>query len=205
MASHVAEKLARKLVSDDPPKDLVERTARVLRETDGDIAAALRTVLGSEEFRSSVGRKMKRPFHFVASALRGLGADTHAPEQLLEVLGRMGQSPFSWPTPDGFPDRAEPWTGTLLWRWNFAFALTSTAGAASNAEPGSDLGVRVPLAELARAIGSRAPSRWFAHLVGRYPTETERRALDAHVAARGIGDGAEVVALVLASPAFQRC
>ena len=193
-AAHVAEKLTRAFVSDEPPAGLASRAARVLVDTGGDIAAAVRVILRSDELRASAGQKLKRPLDYVASALRGLGADTHAPDALLETLGRMGQSPFAWPTPDGYPDRADAWTGTLLWRWNFAFALTA-----------GELGARVPIAELARAIGSHAPSRWFAHLVGRLPSETERRALDAHVAARGIGDGAELVALVLASPAFQRC
>jgi uncharacterized protein DUF1800 len=38
-------------------------------------------------------------------------------------LLRMGQSYFNWPTPDGYPDRSEPWQGNLMPRWQFAFEL----------------------------------------------------------------------------------
>ena len=37
----------------------------------------------------------------------------------------MGQGIFQYPTPDGYPDKASPWLGTLLWRWNFAFSLAT--------------------------------------------------------------------------------
>src|SRR5205085_3940014 len=33
------------------------------------------------------------------------------------------QAYFGWPTPDGYPDRDQPWTGNLLPRWQFALAL----------------------------------------------------------------------------------
>ena len=41
----------------------------------------------------------------------------------MDSLHRMGQGLFQYPTPDGYPDEESPWLGTLLWRWNFAFAL----------------------------------------------------------------------------------
>ncbi len=31
--------------------------------------------------------------------------------------------PINWPTPDGYPDRSEPWQNNLLPRWQFAFEL----------------------------------------------------------------------------------
>ena len=85
----------------------------------------VRTVLTSEEFRASAGAKFKPPFRFVASALRAVGADTHAHSPLIEYLTRMGQGVFQYPTPDGYPDKTSPWLGTLLWRWNLAFNLSS--------------------------------------------------------------------------------
>jgi hypothetical protein len=42
---------------------------------------------------------------------------------LHDYLVRMGQVAFNWPTPDGYPDRSEPWQGNLMPRWQFAFAL----------------------------------------------------------------------------------
>jgi hypothetical protein len=32
----------------------------------------------------------------------------------------VGQQPFTWLTPDGFPDTVEYWSGNMLTRWNYA-------------------------------------------------------------------------------------
>src|SRR5262249_16258576 len=143
---------------------------------------------------ASRGSKIKRPFAFVASALRGLGADTHAHlEEEGKALGRLGQTPFTWPTPDGFPDRGERWTGTLLWRWNFAFAL-----ARNDFEH-----AKVDLDALGLAFPNSNPETLFAHLVGRAPTEREKYLLRGYDDVRA--DRAETIAVILSSPAFQRC
>jgi uncharacterized protein DUF1800 len=39
----------------------------------------------------------------------------------------MGQLPFAWPTPDGYPDTEEHWSARMLPRWNFALALSANA------------------------------------------------------------------------------
>ena len=45
------------------------------------------------------------------------------------LIGTMGQLPFKWTMPDGYPDRVEAWTPSLFARWNFAKnPLTDPAG-----------------------------------------------------------------------------
>ena len=112
--------------SDDRLVILVQQVAAVFRQSDGDIKTLLQTVLVSDEFKQSRGTKLKRPMHFVISCLRALGADTFAHDSLTEYLARMGQSPFQYPTPDGYPEHAEHWVATLLWRWNFALPCQRT-------------------------------------------------------------------------------
>lgn len=199
-AHHIATKLVRRLVSEDPPASLVQRVATVFTSTDGDIKLLLRTILTSDEFKSAKGLKFKRPFQYIVSCLRALAADTHAHQPLIEYLLRMGQGPFQYPTPDGYPDRTAPWLGTLLWRWNFAFT------AASNQLPT----VTVPLSQLAQAIGGKAsfqPDQLVSYLIGRKGSETELKSIaDYRRSSRDDSNYcAELVALVLASPAFQRC
>src|SRR5207248_9159144 len=139
----------------------------------------IRTIFSSDEFQEARGKKLKRPMQLVCSALRATGADTHAHADLTGALARLGQPLFAWPTPDGFPDRGEAWIGTLLWRWNFAFALQ--AGELPN--------VKVPKEDLLRALGD--PNRIFPHLVGRAPNAVEKQLLDA-------ADPDDRLALVLA-------
>ena len=187
-ARHVARRLARRLVADDPPASIVERVAGIFSATRGDVAAVVRAILLSDEFAASASAKVKRPFELVASALRAVGADTHAHEDLLGYLGRMGHAPFEHPTPDGYPDDAAPWLGTLVWRWNFAIRL------ASNRLPEVD----APVDALVAALGGSDPGRLFAHFVGRAPSAAELAALG------GLESAAEIVGVILASPAFQR-
>ncbi len=217
-AHHIATKLVRRFVSEDVPASLVTRVAEVFTATDGDIKSLLRTILTSDEFKYAKGLKIKRPFQYIVSSLRALGADTHAHQPLIEYLQRMGQGPFQHPTPDGYPDRAAPWLGTLLWRWNFAFAL------ASNRVPT----VTVALDQQGKAIGAIGtngasgsgvknglrPGRLIPYFIGRAASGAELGAFDDYVGTQPVSDvgdvgranyHAELVALVLASPAFQRC
>ena len=199
-AHHISTKLVRRFVSEDPPPSLVQRVATIFTSTNGDIKSMLRTILTSDEFKSAKGVKFKRPFQYIVSCLRALGADTHAHQPLIEYLQRMGQGPFQHPTPDGYPDRTAPWLGTLLWRWNFAF------NAASNRVPS----ITVPLSQLAKAIGGTTPfepDRLLPYLIGRKGSDRELRAIADYKQTNGHDANypAELVGLVLASPAFQRC
>jgi hypothetical protein len=109
----------------------------------------------------------------------------------------MGQAPFQHPTPDGYPDEAAPWLGTLLWRWNFALAV------AANQVPS----VAIDARRLMDAIGVDSPARALPHFVGRAGTEVELKALGAGAAGPGSSPDdrrAETLGLILASPAFQR-
>jgi uncharacterized protein (DUF1800 family) len=201
-ARFIATKLVRRFVADQPPQLLVERVAAVFAETGGDIKSLVRTILKSDEFNGARGAKFKRPFHFVVSALRALGADTHAHAPLIEYLTRMGQGLFQHPTPDGYPDEAEPWLGGLLWRWNFAFAL------ASNDVPSATVSLDL-LAHAIAGDGARpAPSRLLAYFIGRSGSPAEIQALEDYVSSQGSTEDtqpASLAGLILASPAFQRC
>ena len=139
-ARFIATKLVRYFVADEPPPALVAPAAQTFLDTQGDIKAVLRTILLSPFFLSAssspkvrLHRKLKRPLEFVVSALRQLNAKTDGGPPLLAHLRQMGQPLFQWPTPDGFPDRASAWTGSLLMRWRFALALVS------NEMPGTDI------------------------------------------------------------------
>jgi hypothetical protein len=192
-ARHIARKLAVRFVADDPPEALVNRVAAVFRATDGDIKATVRAVLTSDEFKVSRGTKFKPPFRFVASALRAMGADTHAHSPLIEYLVRMGEGVFQYPAPDGYPDKASPWLGTLMWRWNFAFALTAGQVPTVNVDSG----------RLTTALGAgdgNAGSTMFRYFTGRKPRPDEIEAL---ASAQSLPAPSAQAGLLLASPQFQ--
>ena len=149
-AKFIAAKLARRFVSDEPPKSLVDRVAQTYTKTDGDIREMLRTIFLSPEFNSSEAyrAKIKRPFELAISAVRTLGADTNGGPQFHQWIARMGQPLYGFQTPNGYSDVAADWvnTGALLERMNFALAL------ASNRIPGTR-------ADLSRFVGDMAKDK----------------------------------------------
>ena len=132
--------------------------------------------------------KLKRPFHWVVSALRATDAETDVGRPVTRALVAMGHAPFQYPTPDGYPSDPESWRGSLLWRFRLAGGLM-----AGDAE-----GTTVNGPGLRRRAGSlRALA---SHVLGRQPTIQEEQALGQP----GSRSGPTAVALLLASPAFQR-
>ncbi|MFQ5942908.1 MAG: DUF1800 domain-containing protein [Anaerolineales bacterium] len=126
-ARFIATKLSERFVSDAPPKSIVERVAETYMQTGGDIPAMIRTIAYSDEFAASAGLKLKRPLDFVVSAIRVTGAEGRLDRVLRFFLQVLGQVPFGWPTPDGYPDYAAAWANTnqSLYRWNLALLIAS--------------------------------------------------------------------------------
>jgi uncharacterized protein (DUF1800 family) len=126
-ARFISTKLVRRFVSDTPPGALVDRLTAEFIASDGDIKSLLRMLFKSAEFAASADQKYKRPVELVISALRATGA--RATGDYVRAINNqftaMGQVPFQWDPPDGYPDTKDYWLNTtaLLNRWNFGLAL----------------------------------------------------------------------------------
>lgn len=145
-ARYVCRKLCRRLISDEPPESIVEAAATVFndkwQEAD-QLAQVVRTIILSDEFKDSThwGAKTKRPFEVVAGAVRSvggfnrkivmptpfgdynanllLGEDATFSQGFYWSMSETGHMPFSWVTPDGFPDSREAWLAStpLIMGW----------------------------------------------------------------------------------------
>ncbi|MCF6287059.1 MAG: DUF1800 domain-containing protein [Candidatus Hydrogenedentes bacterium] len=122
-ARYLATKLCHRFIGEDTPEAVVSTVAQKITNSGGDIRVTLRHIFQTEAFRAPDSMKFKRPFRFIVAALRGTDADIKRPGTLLDYLARMGHSPFQYPTPDGYPEEAGPWMGTMLWRWHFVHAM----------------------------------------------------------------------------------
>ena len=182
-ARHLATKLCRRFIDESPPEAAVSKVGAAFRSSGGAIRPTLTALFDTSEFWASRGGKTKRPFHFVVSALRATAARSNAGPALQDHLLRLGQAPFQYPTPDGYPEEAQPWMATLLWRWKFALDFARQA---------ID-GTSFPATRLVRAAGGE--DALAAHLLGRRASAAEMQA--------AASSGAPL-ALLLASPAFQR-
>ncbi len=211
-ARFLSRKLCIRFVSDNPPQSLVESTTAVWQQTDGDIRQVLRHIFMSQEFLQSAGQKLRRPLDFFIGALRATGtqiSDFWALEQMLTALGQM---PYGWLPPDGYPDQAERWmsTGGLLARWNTAAYLTHTAYSHEWDSHPTELYTRIgqpkTVGELVDAV---------ARQIFGAPLTDETRAPFVHFAADGAGAEtpvdrhllarklASLYQLMLSSPAYQ--
>lgn len=128
-AHFVCRKLCVRFVSDNPPQALVDQLAATWQETGGEIKPVLRQLFLSTEFQSAVGQKLRRPLDFLIGALRATGTHMRYDWQLEQVVNELGQPPYGWHPPNGYPDVAGAWasTGGLLARWNTAMLLTHSA------------------------------------------------------------------------------
>ena len=135
-ARFIATKLARRFVSDDPPKSVIDRAAAVFLKTDGSIRETLRAIITSPEFfaATTYRAKVRSPLEYVAAAMRALNAETDGDRPVLDLIGRMGQPLFGRITPDGYGDRAEQWlsSAAMVVRLNFAAALAANRIKGSN-------------------------------------------------------------------------
>ncbi len=126
---HLARKMAVRFVSDDPPASLVQRLIRTFELSGGDLREMMRALVRSPEFWRQESRtaKIKTPVELVVSALRSIGAEVSAPQDLLAWIRRMGQPLYAYAAPTGYPDQGEAWTdvGAMLARVNFAFSLAN--------------------------------------------------------------------------------
>ena len=126
-AKFIARKLAVKFVSDKPNDALVDRVAKAFSKSNGDIKTTLRAIFTDDEFfaPATYRAKIKTPFELAVSAIRTIGADTNSGPAVAAMLNKLGEVPYGYQAPTGYPDTAEDWvnTGALLERLNFAVAL----------------------------------------------------------------------------------
>ena len=128
-AHHIALQLCQRLVSDNPPKALVDRVAKKFLASDGDLRQTVKAVIASPEFwdPKTVTAKVKPPFEYVISAVRAVNATVSNPMPIARALQQIGEPLYGAQPPTGYSDRGDVWinTGALMNRMNFAVALAN--------------------------------------------------------------------------------
>lgn len=207
-ARFLSRKLCVRFVSDNPPASLLDSTTAVWQQTRGDIRAVLRHILNSPEFAASAGQKLRRPLDFFIGASRATGTEVRGTWWLDEILQQLGQPPYGWHPPNGYPDVAGAWlsTGGLMARWQIAQLLTHDAYSTQDYELTTTLrdpiGTPKTAGELVDAVATQvfgAPLTGSArqHFMNYVGTQGE---IGLDVIGRKV---ATLYALMLSSPYFQ--
>jgi len=151
-ALHVATKLARHFVADDPPPALVDRLAQRFLDTDGDLKEVTEALIAAPEAWAPEQKKIKRPGEWIVAALRA----TREPGDIVRLIGAqalLGEPLWRPPAPKGFSDDNAAWVDGLGQRLDIANAFAHREGL--GIEPAAVLDVALgPLAspETRRAI-----------------------------------------------------
>lgn len=200
-AKHLATKLCRRFVADEPPADCVEQAAAAFSQSGGDIPAMIRAIVAHPAFfaEQSRGTKLKSPLEAVASSLRAVNAAPDGTLRLALVLARMGQPLLLESAPTGYAETRDAWLGSsaMLARMTFATALAAK----------KKLGARVDLdavlpVEPSDTVVERASQLLFDGQLGK----AMRAALEQETS--GVANEerrrALALALLLGGPSFQR-
>jgi uncharacterized protein (DUF1800 family) len=202
-ARHLATKLARRFVADDPPARVVDRMAATFQSTGGDLRAVLRTMLGTAEFWAEAfgAGKVKTPLELVVSAIRAVEGQVTSARGVAAQLNNMGMGLYASVPPTGYSNRGSEWLNpsSHLARMNFALDL------AANAMPGVTVDSRSVVARLGgnpddpRSAASTLNADLFARNLSRETLDAAGR-----VAPGGaVGVAPRVAGLCLASPEMQ--
>ena len=184
-AAHLARKLAVHFVSDVPDPDMVASMTAAYLANGGHLLPVYDAMLAHPAAWQAALTKVKPPMDYIISAARAVGL---MPEEIgkmrrgdlnrsvLGPLARMGQTPFLPRGPDGWAEAADAWVtpATLAARIDWATALAEARGSAL--DPRLLLDVVLP----------------------GFASERLRFAV------AGTESGWEGVALILASPQFNR-
>lgn len=108
-ATHVATKLSRHFVSDDPPAALVERLAAAFTRSGGDLPSVYRALVEAPEAWAPAPAKFKTPWEWLVSASRGLGMRQAGEVQAINLMQQLGQPLWRPGSPAGYDDIAASW------------------------------------------------------------------------------------------------
>ena len=160
-AHHLATKIARHFVADDPPPSLTTRLAQSYLSSNGDLGAVARTLIQAPETWTPQALKFKTPYEFLVSSWRATGTAPTDITKVVPVLTAMGQRPLAAPSPKGWPEETAAWADPDGIVKRMAWSETFSAAAAGDQDPvqlaQNALGER--LTPLAAKTISRAETR----------------------------------------------
>jgi uncharacterized protein (DUF1800 family) len=130
-ATHVATKLARHFVADEPPPALVEQMAKTFRDTEGDLKQVAITMVSSDDAWRGSPSKLKRPGEWGVGMVRATGITVVDPTRFTAGQDLLGEGLWRPSAPKGYPDDEASWIDGIGRRLdianNFAERVAATA------------------------------------------------------------------------------
>ena len=128
-AKHVAAKLARHFVADEPPPALVERLTKRFLATQGDLKEVTKALVAAPEAWEAPRAKLKRPGEWVVGMLRAAGIAPPDIGPVMQAHNLLGEPLWRPSAPKGFADESAPWLDGLAQRLDIANQFARRVGA----------------------------------------------------------------------------
>jgi uncharacterized protein (DUF1800 family) len=174
-AKHVATKLARHFVADQPPPPLIDRLAKRFTETDGDLKELAKTLVTSPEALQAPRAKLRRPGEWLAGAMRATGISPSDVRPLTQAHNLLGEPLWRPPAPNGFSDDSADWLDGLAQRLDIANQFARRTGDLIDPEQVAEATFGPLLTGDTRQALSRAESRQQAVALLLMAPEFQRR------------------------------
>jgi len=126
-AKHVATKLARHFIADDPPTVLVDRLTQCFLDTEGDLKEVVAALIAAPESWAAEQAKIKRPGEWIVAMLRATGVSG----DIVRIIGGqalLGEPLWRPPAPKGFSDENAAWLDGLGQRLDIANTFAQRVG-----------------------------------------------------------------------------
>ena len=158
-ARHIAGKLARYFVADQPPQTLVDRLAKSFLDSDGNLKELARALVTAPEAWTATRSKLKPPGEWIVAALRATGVTPPDIRPVMQAHNMLG-APLWRPTaPKGFSADSADWIDGLSERLDVANELARRVAGLVDPQGVVDIALGpLAMAETRQAI-ARAESR----------------------------------------------
>ncbi len=134
-ALHIATKLARHFVADEPPLALVETLRQRFIETDGDMWQVSKAMVTAPESWAPNQAKLKRPSEWMMTYIRAAGFNGTDAPRTVQALNRLGEPLWRPPAPKGFADDAGAWIDGIAHRLDTANAIAQNPNNSERLDP----------------------------------------------------------------------
>ena len=134
-AQHIALKLARHFVADEPPPSLVTKLENTFKDSDGDLKQVAVALVSAEEAWTPQRTKLKPPAEWIVGMLRLIGLPPNMPiGRFIGSQTQLGQALWRPPAPNGYPDTEAAWVDGVPHRLDIANGFAGQV-AANNKDP----------------------------------------------------------------------
>lgn len=108
-ANHIATKLCRHFIADTPPQAAIDRVSKAFLASGCDLPTVYRALVEAPEAWAVPSAKIKTPWEWLVSAMRGLDYSDLGKANAANLLNQLGQPVWLPRSPAGYDDIAASW------------------------------------------------------------------------------------------------